>query len=163
MPTPPASGPLHLLQSFANTLTIDPDADVLAAREEAAAWLHKAALLPPEAGLTSSEHAALLRLRDSIRAVLAAHTRGREDAEAAARLTKALADGRLVVTVGASSTVKLATAARSSYPTVVADIAVAVAESAAEGTWLRLRSCPAMHCGRAFYDDSPSGRCPMHG
>jgi len=52
-------------------------------REEAAAWLRTATLLPAEAGLSNSEHAALLRLRDSIRDVLAAYTDGRQDEAAA--------------------------------------------------------------------------------
>ena len=50
----PAPGPLHLVQSFANTRSADPDMDLLRTREEAAAWLHPAALLPAEAGLTNS-------------------------------------------------------------------------------------------------------------
>ena len=130
-----ASGPLRLVQSFADTLRDDPDADLLSTREEAAAWLRGAALLPAKAGLSNSEHAALLRLRESVRDVLAAHADGREDAEAAARLTRALAEGRLVVTVDAASAVRLASAARASYPSVVAAVAVAIAESAAAGTW----------------------------
>ena len=130
-----APGPLRLVQSFANTLSAEPGADLLGTREEAAAWLHAAALLPAEAGLSNSEHAALLRLRESVRGVLAAHAGRREDAEAAARLTKALAEGRLVVTVDATSTVHLASAARASYPSVVAAIAVAIADAAAAGTW----------------------------
>ena len=130
-----ASGPLRLVQSFADTLRDDPDADLLSTREEAAAWLRGAALLPAKAGLSNSEHAALLRLRESVRDVLAAHADGREDAEAAARLTRALAEGRLVVTVDAASAVRLASAARASYPSVVAAVAVAIAESGAAGTW----------------------------
>jgi hypothetical protein len=130
-----APGPLHLVQSFANTLNAEPDADLLGTREEAAAWLRGAALLPAEAGLTNSEHAALLRLRDAVRDVLAAYADGREDAGAAARLTKALAEGRLVVTVDPVSTVRLVSAARTSYPSVVAAVAVAIAEAAAAGTW----------------------------
>ena len=130
-----ALGPLRLVQSFANTLSAEPGADLLGTREEAAAWLHAAALLPAEAGLSNSEHAALLRLRESVRGVLAAHADRREDAEAAARLTRALAEGRLVVTVDATSTVHLASAARASYPSVVAAIAVAIADAAAAGTW----------------------------
>ena len=73
------TGPLQLIQAFANTLGASPGPDELGTREEAAAWLRAAGLLPAEAGLSNSEHAALARLRDSIRDVLAAHTRGRED------------------------------------------------------------------------------------
>ncbi len=165
MVSDPAPGPLRLIQSLANTRVAAPDMDLLRTREEAAAWLHMAALLPAEAGLTNSEHAALLRLRESVRDVLAAHTHGRQDAAAAARLTRALADGRLVLTVDPASTVQLASAARASYPNIVAAIAIAIAGSAASGAWLRLKSCSAGHCGQAFYDDSASSgakRCPVH-
>ena len=116
----PVTGPLQMIQAFANTLGASPGADQLGTREEAAAWLRTAGLLPAEAGLSNSEHAALLRLRESMKDVLAAHTGGREDATAAARLTKALADGRLVLTVDPASEVQLASAARSSYPNLVA-------------------------------------------
>jgi hypothetical protein len=122
-----------LLVSFANTLNAD--ADLLRTREDAAAWLHTAGLLPADAGLTNSEHAALLRLRDSLRDVRAAHSRGRPDPEAAARLTKALADGRLVLTVEPTGKVRLATAARASYPSIVVGIAIAISDAAAAGTW----------------------------
>ncbi len=159
-----APGPLNLIQSFASTVRADGDTDLLSAREEAATWLRAAGLLPADSGVTGSEHAALLRLRDSLREVLAAHASG-QDAGAAARLTKALADGRLVLTVDPASTVNLASAARASYPNIVAVIAVAIAESAAAGTWLRLKVCAVPGCGQAFYDGSASSaadRCAAH-
>lgn len=154
-----------MVQTFANTLRAAPATDPLGTREEAAAWLRAAALLPADSGLSNSEHAALLRLRESVRDVLAAHADGRHDPAAADRLTRALADGRVVVTVDAATAVHLASAARSSYPSLVAAIAVAIAESAAAGTWLRLRSCPAPGCGLAFYDGSATAgatRCAAH-
>ena len=119
-------------------------------------------LLPAEAGLTNSEHAALLRLRDSIRDVLAARAGGREDAAADARLTRALADGRLVLTMGPAGP-RLASAARASYPNLVAAVAIAIAGSAAAGTWPRLVSCSAPGCGRAFYAGRQDRvRCAAH-
>ena len=133
--TAAAPSPAQLIQSLARTLSADQETDLLSSREEAAAWLRTAALLPAEAGLSNSEHAALLRLRDSIRDVLAAHADGRQDAAAAARLTKALADGRLVLTVDAVGTPQLASAARASYPNLVAEVAVAIAAAAADGAW----------------------------
>jgi predicted RNA-binding Zn ribbon-like protein len=136
--------------------------DLLRTREEAAGWLRAAALLPDEAGLSNSEHAALLRLRESIRDVLVARNGGRQDSAAATRLTRALADGRLVLTVDAASAVGLASAARASYPNLVALVAIAVAEAAASGGWLRLKLCSAPNCGRVFYDESGSGRCARH-
>jgi predicted RNA-binding Zn ribbon-like protein len=160
-----AADPPHLIRSLANTLSAQEDTDLLSAREEAAAWLRMATLLPAGAGLSGSEHSALLRLRDSLRDVLTAHTDSREDAAAAARLTRALADGRLVLTVDPASSVGLVSAARASYSGVVAAIAVAVARSATSGTWLRLKSCSAPRCGQAFSDDSAGAEarhCPVH-
>ena len=99
MPAPPASadgghpapGPLRLVQSLANTLRAGQQGDPLGAREDAAAWLLAAGLLPAGSALSNSEHAALLRLRESLGDLLAARTDGRQDDDAAARLTKALA------------------------------------------------------------------------
>jgi len=54
---------------------------------------------------------------------------------AAGRLTKALADGRLVLTVDPAGTPQLASAARASYPNLVAEVAVAIAAAAADGAW----------------------------
>jgi predicted RNA-binding Zn ribbon-like protein len=159
---PDTSGPLYLIQSFANTVGPGPDVDLLRTREEAAAWLRSAALLPDDAGLSNGEHAALFRLRESIRDVLVAHAGGRPDAAAAARLTRALADGRLVLTVEPASAVELASAARASYPNLVALVAIAIAQAATSGGWLRLKVCQAPDCGRAFHDESGSGRCARH-
>ncbi len=135
------SVPTDLLQSFAGTLTAGPDSsDVLATRETAIPWLRSAGLIPADALVSGNEHAALLRLRDAIRDALAAHATGGSgnDSDIAMRLTRALSDGRLVVTIEHSGAVKLATAARSVYPSIVATLAVAIAEADAAGDWLKL-------------------------
>ena len=147
---PPVPDSLHLVQSLTDTLSAAPATDIavrvtdaaapaagsdsLATRDSAADWLHDAGLLPAETGLSGSEHSALLRLRDALREVLADRAAGRTNPDAAARLTRALADGRLVVTVNDDGSVKLASSARSPYPSVVAAIAVAIADAAAAGT-----------------------------
>jgi hypothetical protein len=135
---------LGLLRSFAATVAAGPDpdnADVLATRERAIPWLRAQGLMAADAMLTGSEHGALLRLRGAFREALAAHAAGRNASpEIAARLTRALADGRLVVTITDAGSVKLATAARSAYPSVVAAIAVAIAEAEAAGAWESLTS-----------------------
>lgn len=154
----PAPAPLRLVQSLAN-------AQSLGTREDAAAWLAAAELLPDGSALSNSEHAALLRLRESLRDLLAARTAGRRDDDATARLTRSLADGRVVVTVEPPGDIRLASAARASYSSLVAAVAVAIAESAAAGTWPKLKSCSAAGCGVAFYDGADPAaatRCPAH-
>ena len=115
-----------LLGSLAGTVTVD-GTDLLATREEAVPWLRAAGLLPDDAVISGSEHGALLRLRDALRDVLAARTSGAADPDATARLTRALADGRLVVTVSPAGAAALASSARASYSNTVAAIAIAVA------------------------------------
>ena len=117
-----------LLGSLARTVTAD-GTDLLGTREEAVPWLRAAGLLPDDAVISGSEHGALLRLRDALRDVLAARASGAADPDATARLTRALADGRLVVTVSPAGAAVLASSARASYSNVVAAIAIAVAKA----------------------------------
>jgi hypothetical protein len=119
--------PLNLIQSIADTAGAAED--LLGDRDDAAAWLRTARLLPPDAGLSGSEHNALLRLRDALIDVMKARANARLDADAAIRLTRALADGRLVVTVEPAGTSGLASSARASYSNLVAAIAIAIAEA----------------------------------
>ena len=117
-----------LLDSLTGTVAPD-GADLLGTREEAVTWLRRAGLLPDDATISNSEHGALLRLRDALRDVLAARASGAADPDATARLTRALADGRLVVTVSPAGAAVLASSARASYSNVVAAIAIAVARA----------------------------------
>jgi len=160
-----APGALGLVQSFANMLGAAPGEDLLATREGAVPWLRGTGLMAADAIITNSEHGALLRLRDALRDAIAAHGAPRADADAAMRLTKGLADGRLVTTITPEGVVKLATAARSVYPSIVAAIAVAIAESDAAGTWLQLTQCQDPDCGQACYTEpgaATATHCPAH-
>lgn len=127
-PSVPSDGGGGLLASFAGTVTAD-GSDLLATREEAVSWLRAAGLLPDGEVISNSEHGALLRLRDALREALTARASGQAAPDAAARLTRALADGRLVVTVSPAGNAALASSARASYSNVVAVIAIAVAQA----------------------------------
>lgn len=118
-----------LIRSLAGTAT-DDGTDLLATREAAVPWLRTAGLLPADAALSGSEHGALLRLRDALRELLAARAAGASAGpDAAARLTRALADGRLVVTVSPAGEAGLASSARASYSNLVAAVAIAVGQA----------------------------------
>lgn len=124
----PTSDSGALLRSLAETVTVD-GADHLATREKAVPWLRAAGLLPEDAVLSGSEHGALLRLRNALRDAMAARASFLPEPDAAARLTKALADGRLVVTVQPDGKAALASSARAPYSNAVAAIAIAVADA----------------------------------
>ena len=129
IPTPSSDSAGHtLLASLAGTVAGD-GTDLLADRDESVSWLRAAGLLPGDAVISNGEHAALLRLRDALRAVLDARASGMAAPDAAARLTRALADGRLVVSVSPAGKAALASSARASYSNLVAAIAIAVAEA----------------------------------
>jgi hypothetical protein len=123
-----ALGSAALLRSLASTVTSD-GTDLLETREAAIPWLRTAGLMPADAILTGSEHGALLRLRDALRDAMAVRAAQGTEADPAARLTRALADGRLVVTVSPAGAAGLASSARASYSNLVAAIAIAVAQA----------------------------------
>jgi hypothetical protein len=127
-PSATTMAPHALLQSLAETARpggIDP----LGTREDAVPWLRSAGLLPDDAVISGSEYNALIRLRDALRETLLARAAGTPDEDGAARLTRALADGRLVVTITQAGTARLASSARAPYSNAVAAIAIAVAEA----------------------------------
>ena len=154
----PAPGALRLIQALVNTLNAETDRDLLGTAAEAARWLATGRLMPAGAGLTGAQHRALLELREAIRRVLSGHAERRDEPEAAARLTMALACCRLALAVDPAGGVRLVSADHDPFSRVVGEIAMAIAAAAAAGTWERLKCCPGLRCGWAFYDRSASSR-----
>jgi predicted RNA-binding Zn ribbon-like protein len=153
------------VQAFVNTVSLRTgSADLLGDRPAAVGWFRAAGVLPADpVVVTTSENANLLRLREALRTVLVARTDGRRDDAAAAALTRAFADGRIVLTVDTEGAAHWATAARAPYPSMVAAIAIAIAEATIGGTWPSLRACTVPGCGWAFYDESGAKNCSGHG
>ena len=154
----PAPGSLRLVQALVNTLNAETDRDLLGTAAEAARWLKVARLMPADSRLTGAEHRALTELREAIRQVLGGHTDRRHDPEAAGRLTLALAPCRLTLAVDPTGGARLVSADRDPFSRVIGGVAMAIAEAAATGTWVRLKCCPGQRCGWAFYDRSASSR-----
>jgi predicted RNA-binding Zn ribbon-like protein len=154
----PAPGSLRRVQALVNTLNAELGQDLLGTAADATRWLEAGGLLPPAASLTGAEHRGLVELREAIRQVLATHTEGRVDAEAAARLSVALASCRLAPAIDPAGGVALVSADHDPFARVVGSVAIAIAEAGTAGTWERLKSCPGQLCGWAFYDRSASAR-----
>ena len=132
--------------------------DLLDNRQRAVEWLATVGLLPTSVGLTPAELRALIELREAIRGALAAHTAHHDDQAAANRLTMALAPSRLLVTMDPAGEARLASADHDPFTRAIGAVGIVIAEAAARGTWLRLKSCPGELCGWAFYDRSPTSR-----
>jgi len=128
MPSATAASPLALLQSLADTVSAD-GTDLLDTRDNAVPWLRATGLLPADGVVSGSEYNALIRLRDALRETLEARALGKTNEDATARLTRGLADGRLVVTISPDGTAGLASSARAPYSNAVAAIAIAAARA----------------------------------
>ena len=154
----PAPGSLRLIQALVNTLNAETGRDLLGTAPEATRWLAAAGLLPAGSVVTGVQRAALAELREATRQVLSGHIEGREDPEAASRLTMALAPSRLTLAVDPAGGVRLVSADHDPFSRVIGAVAAAIAEAATTGTWARLKCCPGRRCGWAFYDRSASSR-----
>jgi predicted RNA-binding Zn ribbon-like protein len=154
----PAPGSLRLVQALVNTLNAEAGRDLLGTPPDAGQWLARVGLLPAGSALAAAERQALAEVREAIRGVLHAHTAGIQDPEAASRLGMALAPGRIALAVDPAGGARLVSADHEPVNRVIGGIAIAIAEAAGAGTWARLKSCPGLRCGWAFYDRSPSGK-----
>ncbi|MDT0309372.1 CGNR zinc finger domain-containing protein [Streptomyces sp. DSM 44917] len=143
-------GDLALIESLINTLDVERGADGLAAPEGRAAFARATGV----AELSEDEVPAAVRLRELLRAACAAHA-GTPMAEAeTSALNALLAGAPLRVRVGADGGAELVPSGDS----LLARVAAALAAARADGTWERLKVCPADDCRWAFYDHSPAGR-----
>jgi predicted RNA-binding Zn ribbon-like protein len=154
----PAPGSLRLVQALVNTLNAETGRDLLGTAPEATRWLAAARLMPAGSPLTGAQHGALLELREATRQVLSGHADRRDDPEAASRLTVALGSCRLALAADPAGGARLVSADHNPFSRVIGGVAVAIAEAAVTGTWVRLKCCPGQRCGWAFYDRSASSR-----
>ncbi|MFG2141652.1 CGNR zinc finger domain-containing protein [Streptomyces sp. NPDC048650] len=149
---------LLLVQDLVNTLDVETGEDALTAEGGPAAFLRARGV--PEAAPEEGESAALLELREALRAVCLAHTARREVGEDTARtLDRLLGRAPLVLAVGPDGGAALRPAAAlRGTARLTALIAAGIATAAADGTWTRLKACEAHDCRWVFYDRSPAGR-----
>jgi predicted RNA-binding Zn ribbon-like protein len=146
-----APGRLELVRAFVNTLDVEEGTDGLADERQAAEWASEWELPVPVS--STAEREQLVSLREALRRLMLANNAGERppppalaelnrQAEAAAIGLRFDPDGSALVTRcdGADAT--------------IAAVLARVHEAMAEGTWARLKVCPAGDCLWAFYDHS---------
>jgi predicted RNA-binding Zn ribbon-like protein len=145
---------LELVRRFANTVDVDDGTDVLDSAESFAAWLDERGF-PAPAGVEATDLDLARQLRDAVRAELDAHHDGGSDAAAREQIAALGRELPLVVDTCADGTPGLV-AAGSPSPAraMLSDVLAGVAVAGIDGTWLRLKICPAETCRWAFYDQS---------
>lgn len=135
---------IRLILDVANTVDVEEATDAWATPADLARWLQARTGAAASARVGGPDHKAAVRLRDALRAVIA----GREapdfdDAAAHFPLRLGWRDGLP----------ELSPMARTAIGGV-AQVLGAIARATAEGTWDRIKICPADSCQVAFFDKS---------
>lgn len=151
----PAPLPLLAVQAFANTLDVEDGIDHLDTTQSLAAWLRESELGTSRIQVDERELAGARRLRDAVRRLLVANTRGTADEGAGLALARLARAYRVELAVDPSTghmkpDVSPAAKAEQLVPQLLGIIFYAQAT----GTWERLKLCENPDCLWAFYDNS---------
>ena len=150
----PAPGELELVRAFVNTLDVEDAEDELETPEALVAWLSARDLLEPGSEATRADVRRAVELREAFREVLLGHHGGYEVDPAAPRtLEEASRRARVEVRFGPDGIAR-PHPARGGVDGALGRMLAIVAQAQSDGTWDRLKSCPADDCRWAFYDRS---------
>lgn len=149
----PAPGGLETIRAFVNTLDVEDAEDDLATPDALVAWLAEHGLMEPQAA-TRADLRRAVALREAFREILLGHHGGYEtDPAAAVTLEETARRSRLEIRFGPDGTAR-PEPARGGVDGALGRLLAIAADAQREGTWQRLKSCPADDCRWAFYDRS---------
>ncbi|MBA2316688.1 MAG: CGNR zinc finger domain-containing protein [Euzebyales bacterium] len=147
-----APGGLEVVRRFVNTRNVEDGTDDLADIDGLAAFCREHGLAE-DGEVTGADHDRAVRLREALRRVLVIHDGGPPDPEAVADLNQLAADAPLVTRLDDDAAVTLVPAAEGGGA-VLARVLALVHAAEVDGTFARLKVCPADDCLSAFYDQS---------
>ncbi|GIG88806.1 CGNR zinc finger domain-containing protein [Plantactinospora endophytica] len=153
----PAPGPLALVQNLLNTVDIEAGRDRLRTIAELTAFAarHGATGL----GFTDADVTETRRFREALRDACRGHAGSQVPAASTAALRYTLATSPLLLTIDADGAARaVPVAGLGGSAALIADVAAAILNAAAVGTWPRLKACAAHRCQWVYYDHSPAGR-----
>jgi predicted RNA-binding Zn ribbon-like protein len=147
--------PAELLLDFVNTIDVEPGTDALGTTSDLIAWLRQRELLDKSAAVHDDDLLAALQLRTQLRAAMTRHHGSAPEEET--HLSK---PGAASETLRFDLQVNLHDGGPQLAPSgkgvtaALARIAAAVVAANTDGTWSRLKICPATDCQWAFLDRS---------
>lgn len=153
----PAPGALGLVQAFVNTFW-DLDrkgGERLGSAEALTDWLVERDLVEPGTRLRRVDLQRALDVREGLRALLYVNNAATASGGAIDRLNRALQGPGLFVELDPRGSPDFR-AQRADLDGALALIGTIVGVAQIDGSWSRLKSCPGVHCGWAFYDQSRS-------
>jgi predicted RNA-binding Zn ribbon-like protein len=150
----PAPGDLEVVRAFVNTLDVEDSVDQLDTPDALVAWLAERSLVEPGTRATRADLKRAVELREAFREVLLGHHGGYEiDPAALETLQRTSERARVEVRFGPDGIAR-AHPARAGVDGALGRMLAIVAHAQSDGTWDRLKSCPADDCRWAFYDRS---------
>ena len=149
----PAPGRLELVQRFVNTHDFEDGSEVFATPQALREWLADHDLLDRAEPVSASDLSRAVEVREALRSLCLANNGEPLDPTAIETLNSASRVAPMLVRFGEDGESRLAPAG-GGVPAALASILSAVAESMSDGTWDRLKACPASDCLWAFYDHS---------
>ena len=145
----PAPGSLRIVQAFVNTVDREHGPDLLDDGAGFAEWLDRN-LLPADA--EGADLAAVREVREALRSLLWANNGEPHDPQARAVLERAARRAQLEPSFPPDGAALVPRAG--GVDAVIGRILAAAFAAMLDGSWTRLKACPAELCGWAFYDRS---------
>ena len=145
------SSAAELIREFVNTRNVEQETDELSSPKALGDWLSRHGLLAGRTAVDEEDRELAVALREALRETLLTH-HGSEGEPAAPDLERlaGLLPLRLTFPPGGPRLEPTAPGVRGALAGLVA----AVYEAVADGSWSRLKACPAENCTWAFYDAS---------
>jgi predicted RNA-binding Zn ribbon-like protein len=140
----------ELLRAFVNTRDVEAGTDALAGPDALVGWLAAAALLDAEVSATADDVALALALREELRKAMRHHHGGVPPAAGSLSTVGRRLPLVLDVVAEPPTLRPLDTGVRGALARLLALVPAMVAD----GSWARLKVCPADDCAWAFYDSS---------
>jgi predicted RNA-binding Zn ribbon-like protein len=151
-----APGELDHVRGFVNTLDLETHEEQLADPSATAAWFAARDLLPEGEELTDADVRQAREMREALRKLLLANNGAPLEPGAVDAVNAAAKSAELVVRFDEHGHARLVPV-RPGVDGALGRMLAIVFGAMAEGTWDRLKACPADACEWAFYDWSKNG------
>jgi predicted RNA-binding Zn ribbon-like protein len=148
-----APGELALVQAFVNTADLEDRRDDIAEPAGLAAWLREHDLAGRREAFGRDDVERVTAFREALRTLLLSHHGAQVDRDAVTALEAAAAQAPLLVAFAPDGATRLE-AAGGGVDAVLGRLLAIIARAEADGTWSRMKACPADDCRWAFYDHS---------
>ena len=147
----PAPGALLVVQELVNTRDVEAGTDAIATPAGLRAWLAERSLAPADLRPSDEDIARMAEFREALRSLLHANNGGAIDPEELRSLNRAGRGGLRVRFDGAGGAA-LEPQQEEPIAAAIGRVVAIVFTAVADGTFERLKACPARDCGWAFYD-----------